>query len=173
MSSEAIQSKLDVLLGCTVQELSGENLNACHFGERLFYQFHKGVHLRFQEDQYLFFNGSIIESESGLDHFFLQVKEVEALEAPHMLSRLFYRSSLTMANNRLFIVEGYELHGLALENGTVQPFALILKDALGQQLNIRFEFPADGLHVSFGQEEWETFFREDPFGRKLKCMYSI
>jgi len=164
MSSEAIQSKLDVLLGCTVQELSGENLNACHFGERLFYQFHKGVHLRFQEDQYLFFNGSIIESESGLDHFFLQVKEVEALEAPHMLNRLFYRPSLT--------VEGYELHGLALENGTVQPFAIILKDALGQQLNIRFEFPADGLHVSFGQEAWEAFCREAPFGRKLKCMYS-
>jgi len=164
ISFGSIKELLNKVLDCTVQELSGENLNAYHFGGRLFYQFHKGVYLRFQEDQYLFFNGSIIESESGLDHFFLQVKEVEALEAPHMLNRLFYRPSLT--------VEGYELHGLALENGTVQPFAIILKDALGQQLNIRFEFPADGLHVSFGQEAWEAFCREAPFGRKLKCMYS-
>lgn len=164
ISLGSIKELLNLVLGCPVQELSGENLNAYHFGDQVFYQFHKGVYLGFKEGQYLFFDGSIVESESGLDHFFLQLKEAEAPETPHMLNRLFYRPFLT--------VEGYELHGLAFEDGAVEPFAIILKDALGQQLNIRFEFPADGLHVSFGQEAWAAFRREDPFGRKLKCMYS-
>ena len=171
-SLDSIKSVLDECLGYPVQKLLGDNLNVYYFGEQLFFQFHKGVYLRMEEDKYLFFNGRIIEAENGRDDFFLYVEKSRPPGVPHLMSRLFYRMHLETPNSRTFTITGYELHGLELADGETQSFAIILKDGSRQQLDIRFEFPAGGLHVSFGEKAWEKFLKEDPFGRKLKCMYS-
>lgn len=172
-SLDSIKTVFDECLGYPVQELLGDNLNVYYLGEQLFFQFHKGVYLQVGEDRYLFFNGRIIESENGRDDFFLYVEKSQPPEMPHLMNRLFYRMHRETPNSRNFTVKGCELYGLEREGVDIQPFALIFKDAFEQQLIIRFEFPADGLHVSFGEKAWAKFLKEDFFGRKLKCMYSI
>lgn len=175
---DSIKTALDELLGCPVLELSGEQMYAVYYGEQLYFGFHMGIYLRIKEDEYLFLNGAVVETESGGDDFFLYIERPKLSKVPRLVNRLLYKPSRTTADSwnriigRSFIVAGCELYGFEQADGEVQPFAIILKDAFEQQLNIRFMFPANGLYVYFGQEEWETFRREDFFGRKLKCMYS-
>ena len=160
------------LIGSNIKCLYGTNMNAYYHEKYTFFQFHKGFWIELENAENtntIFFNGSIVEDASGDDIFKLSVKEdiFHSMEQK-LKQNILYPRYISKANPKFMLIEDIALYHYKSDDLVEKmPFAVKINCTEGRAILIRFEFPADGLQVSFDKSEIEAFFKKDFFGKKL------
>jgi len=162
---------LESLKGKCVNFFAGLNLNIYQKDNIVNYQFHSGIYLSTyilpQDTKSFFLNGRMIEDENGRDRFYLETTtksiETESLADYSVLYPRFSHKKQTLSH-RIIDVIPYFLNSKTVDD----VFGVHFKCEHDKDFMIRFQFPADGLHLSIGKKEITSFFESDSFGKKLK-----
>jgi len=174
-----VNSNLDSNLLKTLEQLKGKyinffagiNLNVYQKDNTTNYQFHSGIYISAysssQDTMSFFFNGKIVEDNDGRDRFYFKVitasLENESLVNYSVLYPRFIQEGQTL-NYHIKDIVLYSLVGKVAS----EIFAIHFMCKHEKDFVIRFEFPADGLHLSTDKNEISSFFSSDSFGKKLK-----
>jgi len=161
---------LEQLKGRHINFFAGLNLNVYQNDNVVNYQFHSGVYLSTYTTEQatiaFFFNGKIVEEDDGRDRFYLEVSTTsfeKSLADYSVLYPRFVYEEQTL-NYQIIDIVPYFLDG----NKTSEIFAIHFKCKYDKDFMIRFQFPADGLHLSIGENEISSFLNSNSFGKKLK-----
>lgn len=175
---DLIEATIKKMVGIKVRSICGPNLNAYYYTNYSFFQFHKGFLIEGitseKEKIGLFFNGCIKELASGYDIFLLTIQEETTKKKEFELNFLYPKYFIEKETSD-FIIEAVDLYNYKIEALPDQtyPFALVVHCKNNQQFIIRFEFPADGLHLSFDKKVVSSFFENDSLGKQLFLFKSL
>lgn len=168
---DLISTALDELVGAKISAFRGENIDTYINNNDVSCQFHKGIFLVGKnlndEKINIFLNGTILEGSDGNDQFYLELSHYKTIENATVHSSLYYRKCRQSSKPSYFQIAQCELYVYQNSKNVFEPFALLMKSECEDSAIIRFDFPADGLQLSFSEERFQQFLIEDFFGKKL------
>lgn len=166
-SNSDLLAILEQLKGSHINFFAGLNLNAYQKNNIVNYQFHSGIYFStYTIHELFFFNGKIVEEDDGSDRFYLEAStesfEDKSLTDYSILYPRFTHKEQTLSHHIIDVVPYY------LNNKMNEIFAIHFKCEYDKDFMIKFQFPADGLHLSIEKNEISSFLNSDSFGKKLK-----
>ena len=173
-----MNSNLDFkdLIGSEVKMFFGNKMSATNINGHLVYEFREGVSILtpFENkiESAFNFSGKITELSNLEDSFDLLVKK-EMIDVVGYTEKCMLQWRTKLSSNFLKVI-GVDVYGMKVDSITEpEIFALYFHCEEKEEFLIFFDFPADGLSLSFDREFIAKFFKSDPMGKKCFLMKSL